>query len=292
MKPLFQAQVDSWLSSHKPWGRDHAVRALLLKILMCALSKAGFFQIGALYGESAMYFFHELLKIPDELDLCLCEGSCEAVDPVPYHKECSTWIRAFGLTATTEVPDWDASDPRSIIFHFQADGHVLNSPLRIVVNIRPSPGSHACFVTGHNARPCPCFVRMCDLPTLLADTMYELLASSQHKCIGRALIHYLPLHSHKVPVNMPYLRERLALANHPLARELTLQTLQKALTRRLQSLDYEAAKQAAVPQDTPPPLACALYGITLWGSDFFCSITRDLKEESTEAVRAAPPFLL
>ena len=291
MKPLFQALVDSWLSSHKPWERDHAVRAILLKILMCALSKAGFFQIGALCGESAMYFFHELLKIPEELDLCLCEGSCEAVDPVPYHRECTTWLRAFGLTATTDMPDWDASGLRSIIFHFRADGHVLNSPLRIVVNIRPAPGSYAGFVTGHNSRPCPCFVRMCDLPTLLADTMYELLTSSQHKCIGRALSHYIPLHSHKVPVNIPYLRERLAHANHPLAWELTLQKLQGALTGKLQSLDYEAAKQAAVPQDTPFPLACALYGITLWGSDFFCSITKDLKEGSAGAIKSVPLFL-
>ena len=186
---------------------------------------------------------------------------------------------------------WDASGLRSIIFHFRADGHVLNSPLRIVVNIRPAPGSYAGFVTGHNSRPCPCFVRMCDLPTLLADTMYELLTSSQHKCIGRALSHYIPLHSHKVPVNIPYLRERLAHANHPLAWELTLQKLQGALTGKLQSLDYEAAKQAAVPQDTPFPLACALYGITLWGSDFFCSITKDLKEGSAGAIKSVPLFL-
>ena len=130
----------------------------------------------------------------------------------------------------------------------------------------------------------PYAVRLYALPSLFAGKLHAVLCRGwQQRVKGRDLYDYVWYLSRGVPVDLGHLQNRLVQTGHWEAETpLTLAALQQLLTARFHTIDFAAARRDVLPFIKRPEL------LELWGEDFFCSITGQLREAAGAAGGTLP----
>ena len=263
--------------------KKNAMKEIIQEIVLCGLSRAGFFRQAAFYGGTALRIFYGLDRFSEDLDFSL-----KKPDPdfslQEYFPVLAKEAAAYGLQVTvSEKQKTQESHIRSAFLKgntkehlllFYADQELLKNimPQEIIkvkfeVDVAPPP--FASFEHRYQLLPAPYEIQLYDAPSLFAGKLHAVLCRSWKQRIkGRDLYDYIFYLTHKMQVNMPHLKARL-VESQVLKEEDSFDksVLKDLLSERFDTIDFKAAQQDVEPfiQDKS--------SLQLWSKEFFLQIT-------------------
>ena len=268
------------------YDQKNAMKEIIQEIVLCGLSRAGFFEQAAFYGGTALRIFYGLDRFSEDLDFSLRETNLD-FDLSSYFPVLEKEVRSFGLNVTiTEKQKTKESNIRSaflkgntkehlLLFYTDADlshGVPRDEVVKIKFEVDVNPPSRATYETKYRLLPAPYAVRLYDMPSLFAGKIHAVLCRAwQNRVKGRDLYDYVFYLSRGASVNREHLRERLLQTGYiPETTQCTLPEIKKMLCDRFDSIDYAQAKQDVIPFIHDPG------SLNLWSADFFKQITENL----------------
>lgn len=270
------------------YDRKNAMKEIMQEIVLCGLSRAGFFQKAAFYGGTALRIFYGLDRFSEDLDFSL-ETTDLSFDLTAYFPVLEKEVRAFGLNVTiVEKQKTKESNIRSAFLKGNTKEHLLlfyadeqtagnvarSETVKIKFEVDVNPPAYAAFEHKYRLLPSPYEVRMYDMPSLFAGKIHAVICRAwQSRIKGRDLYDYIFYLSRGTAVNQRHLRERL-LQSGFITEDVkcTLPEIKKMLYDRFDSIDFMQAKQDVEPfiRDTSV--------LNIWCSDFFKQITEGLTD--------------
>lgn len=268
------------------YDQKNAMKEIMQEIVLCGLSRAGFFQKAAFYGGTALRIFYGLDRFSEDLDFSLVTADPD-FDLTVYFPVLEKEVRAFGLHVTIQEKEkTKESNIRSaflkgntkehlLLFYADEDlaGSVARSELiKIKFEVNINPPEYAGFEHKYRLLPTPYEVNLYDMPSLFAGKIHAVLCRAWKSRIkGRDLYDYVFYLSRGSAVNQKHLRARLLQSGFISEdMECTLPELRNMLYERFDTIDFRQAKQDVEPfiRDTA--------SLNMWNADFFKQITAGL----------------
>ena len=272
-----------------PERKKNAVKEIMQEIILCGLSRAGFFQKAAFYGGTALRIFHGLDRFSEDLDFSLLAPD-SAFDLPSFFPMLKKEVQAYGLKLDIgEKEKTKESAIKSAFLKGNTMEHILlffpdAVPLggissgevvkiRLEVDVNPPLGAH--YEHRFQLLPAPYDVRLFDMPSLFAGKIHAVICRAwKNRVKGRDLYDYIFYLSRRTKVNLPHLQARLQDSGALKSGEnLDIGKLKALLGDRFGQIDFAAAK-ADVRGFLPDSRS-----LEVWGSDFFRQITADLEAE-------------
>lgn len=278
------------------YDQKNAMKEIMQEIVLCGLSRAGFFQKAAFYGGTALRIFYGLDRFSEDLDFSLVTADPD-FDLTVYFPVLEKEVRAFGLHVTIQEKEkTKESNIRSaflkgntkehlLLFYADEDlaGSVARSELiKIKFEVDINPPEYAGFEHKYRLLPTPYEANLYDMPSLFAGKIHAVLCRAWKSRIkGRDLYDYVFYLSRGSAVNQKHLRARLLQSGFISEDvECTLPELRHMLCERFDTIDFRQAKQDVEPfiRDTA--------SLNMWNADFFKQITAGLQFFDEEKIRS------
>ena len=269
------------------YARKNAMKEIMQEIVLCGLSRAGFFKEAAFYGGTALRIFYGLDRFSEDLDFSLEQINLD-FDLCSYFPVLEKEVKAFGLNVEIqEKQKTKDSNIRSAFLKgntkehlllFYADERVVgsvakNEVVKIKFEVDTNPPAFATYEHKYRLLPVPYEIRLYDMPSLFAGKIHAVICRGwQSRIKGRDLYDYIFYLSKAVTVNQKHLRARLIDSGYISEnQECTLEEIKTMLKNRFDSIDFLQARKDVEPfiRDTS-----VLY---IWNSEFFKQITEGLK---------------
>lgn len=290
MNTLLDAMMKKY-DPHTIYEKKNVMKEVMQEIVLCGLSRAGFFKKAAFYGGTALRIFYGLDRFSEDLDFSLMAVD-EDFDITPYFPILQKEIAAFNLRVQLGVKDkTKSSQIRSAFLKGNTKEHLLlfypedveadhvpaNEVIKIKFEIDVNPPSYATFERKYRLIPFPYEVNLYDEASLFAGKIHAVIGRSwRNRIKGRDLYDYVFYLSRNTAVNIRHLQARLIQSGHFADTQiLTLDGVKQLLCERFTEIDFEQAKADVLPFIKDTTL------INLWGADFFQQITAELKEHRT-----------
>lgn len=290
MNTLLDAMMKKY-DPHTMYEKKNVMKEVMQEIVLCGLSRAGFFKKAAFYGGTALRIFYGLDRFSEDLDFSLMAVD-EDFDITPYFPILQKEIAAFNLRVQLGVTDkTKSSQIRSAFLKGNTKEHLLlfypedveadhvpaNEVIKIKFEIDVNPPSYAAFERKYRLIPLPYEVNLYDEASLFAGKIHAVIGRSwRNRIKGRDLYDYVFYLSRNTEVNIRHLQARLIQSGHFADTQmLTLDGVKQLLCERFTEIDFEQAKADVLPFIKDTTL------INLWGADFFQQITAELKEHRT-----------
>lgn len=290
MNTLLDAMMKKY-DPHTMYEKKNVMKEVMQEIVLCGLSRAGFFKKAAFYGGTALRIFYGLDRFSEDLDFSLMAVD-EDFDITPYFPILQKEIAAFNLRVQLGVKDkTKSSQIRSAFLKGNTKEHLLlfypedveadhvpaNEVIKIKFEIDVNPPSYATFERKYRLIPLPYEVNLYDEASLFAGKIHAVIGRSwRNRIKGRDLYDYVFYLSRNTAVNIRHLQARLIQSGHFADTQmLTLDGVKQLLCERFTEIDFEQAKADVLPFIKDTTL------INLWGADFFQQITAELKEHRT-----------
>ena len=206
------------------YDQKNAMKEIMQEIVLCGLSRAGFFQKAAFYGGTALRIFYGLDRFSEDLDFFLVTADPD-FDLTVYFPVLEKEVRAFGLHVTIQEKEkTKESNIRSAFLKgntkehlllFYADENLAGSVARsevvkIKFEVDINPPEYAGFEHKYRLLPTPYEVNLYDVPSLFAGKIHAVLCRAWKSRIkGRDLYDYVFYLSRGSAVNQKHLRARL-----------------------------------------------------------------------------------
>lgn len=269
--------------------RRNAAKEVIQEIVLCGLSRSGFFDKAAFYGGTALRIFYGLERFSEDLDFSLM-----TTDPQfslsSYFDVLEKEVRSFGLNVEIAAKEkTQESDIQSafikgntrehfLLFYPSFDGvGVLprDEKIKIKFEIDTNPPEFANFQRLYRLLPAPYEVNVYDEPSLFAGKIHAVLCRSwKNRVKGRDLYDFLFYISRGSKVNLRHLNARLSQTDSlPFGDGYTIDELKEALTARFSVIDYEEAAR-----DVRPFLKDDS-SLAFWKAEFFQQMTWGLEAE-------------
>lgn len=282
--------IEQMLSQYKVeniYDKKNAVKEIMQEIVLCGLSRAGFFKEAAFYGGTALRIFYGLDRFSEDLDFSLMTENPH-FDLAQYFPTLEKEVKSFGLNVTiTEKEKVNESNIKSAFLKGNTKEHLLlfyaNQPIsgiadteliKIKFEVDVNPPKYATFERRYRLLPAPFEINLYDAPSLFAGKIHAVICRAwKNRVKGRDLYDFVFYMSRRTPVNRKHLRERLLQSGYITQEtECTLAEIKTMLIERFQMIDYEQAKSDVEPfvHDTQ--------SLALWSTDFFTQITHNLIE--------------
>lgn len=269
------------------YDQKNAMKEIMQEIVLCGLSRAGFFQKAAFYGGTALRIFYGLDRFSEDLDFSLVTADPE-FDLTVYFPVLEKEVRAFGLhVRIQEKEKTKESNIRSAFLKGNTKEHLLlfyadeklagsvarSEVVKIKFEVDINPPEYAGFEHKYRLLPTPYEVNLYDMPSLFARKIHAVLCRAWKSRIkGRDLYDYVFYLSRGSVVNQKHLRARLLQSGFISEDvECTLPELRHMLYERFDTIDFRQAKQDVEPfiRDTA--------SLNMWNADFFKQITAGLR---------------
>lgn len=268
------------------YEKKNAIKEIMQEIVLCGLSRAGFFKQAAFYGGTALRIFYGLDRFSEDLDFSLIAEDLK-FDLSAYFPILEKEVKAFGLNVTIiEKEKTKDSNIRSaflkgntrehllLFFENEADKGVTgNKLIKIKFEVDVNPPKYASFEHKYRLLPSPYEIRLYDAPSLFAGKLHAVICRAwKNRVKGRDLYDYVFYLSHGISVNLQHLRERLIQSGFITNEiECTLNDVKQMLCTRFDEIDFEQAKKDVEPfvKDT--------VSLNIWCADFFKQITENLR---------------
>ena len=270
------------------YDRKNAMKEIMQEIVLCGLSRAGFFKKAAFYGGTALRIFYGLDRFSEDLDFSLTAKD-PAFDLQSSFPVLRKEILSFGLNVEIQEKEKSKdSHIRSAFLKGNTKEHLLlffegeQTPagipdtelIKIKFEIDIDPPEHAGFEHKYRLLPVPYEVNLYDMPSLFAGKVHAVLARAwRNRIKGRDLYDYVFYLSRGASLNLPHLNRRLIDSGTiPAGSMLSLKDVKQLLCKRFDSIDYAQAKQDVIPfiRDTA--------SLDVWSKEFFRQITEGLRE--------------
>lgn len=265
--------------------KKNVVKEIMQEMVLCGLSRAGFFKDAAFYGGTALRIFYGLDRFSEDLDFSLMAKD-ESFNLTAYFPTLEKEIAAFGLQVDIEekVKSID-SQVQSAFLKGNTKEHLLlfygnqalpgihaGERIRIKFEVDTNPPDHAHFEHQYRLLPSPYEVTLYDAPSLFAGKIHAVLCRTwKNRVKGRDLYDYVFFLTHNTPVNLAHLQARLEQSSYLKPGEiLTPDGLKQHLIKRFETIDYNQAMEDVVPFIRNPD------ALKVWGAAFFKQITGKL----------------
>ena len=269
------------------YARKNAMKEIMQEIVLCGLSRAGFFKEAAFYGGTALRIFYGLDRFSEDLDFSLEQINLD-FDLCSYFPVLEKEVKAFGLNV--EIQEKEKTKESNIrsaflkgntkehLLLFYADERVVgtvakNEVVKIKFEVDTNPPAFATYEHKYRLLPVPYEIRLYDMPSLFAGKIHAVICRGwQSRIKGRDLYDYIFYLSKAVTVNQRHLRARLIDSGYISEnQECTLEEIKTMLKNRFDSIDFLQARKDVEPfiRDTSV--------LDIWSSKFFKQITEGLK---------------
>lgn len=267
------------------YDKKNAVKEIMQEIVLCGLSRAGFFKEAAFYGGTALRIFYGLERFSEDLDFSLFVSD-DNFDLSAYFPILEKEVRSYGLNL--EISTKQKTKDSTIKSAFLKGGtkeHLLlfypNMPIAGVSNderikikfeVDINPPQYATYEHQYRLLPAPYEIVLYDSSSLFAGKIHAVICRGwKSRVKGRDLYDFVFYLSRKIPVNLKHLRERFIQSEFIESNdECTLEDVKEMLYNRFDEIDYAQAKLDVEPfiRDTTV--------LNLWSSNFFKQITKQL----------------
>ena len=264
----------------------NGIKEVVQEIVLCGLSRAGFFKEAAFYGGTALRIFYGLDRFSEDLDFSLMAPN-PGFDLPRYLPALERELAAYGFNFKVEdrakAIDSDIrsaflkGNTREHMLVFYADERLArsfsgNDTIKIKFEVDTTPPAYATFERKYRLLPIPYEVNLYDMPSLFAGKLHAVICRAwKSRVKGRDLYDYVFYLSQGTPVNLQHLNARLVDSGFDGAREnMTLGEIKDILHRRFESIDYDQARQDVLPFIKNPS------AVEIWSKDFFIAITDNL----------------
>ena len=266
--------------------KKNVIKEVVQEIVLCGLSRAGFFKEAAFYGGTALRIFHGLDRFSEDLDFSLMAPN-PGFDLPRYLPALERELAAYGFNFKVEdrakAIDSDIrsaflkGNTREHMLVFYADERLArsfsgNDTIKIKFEVDTTPPAYATFERKYRLLPISYEVNLYDMPSLFAGKLHAVICRAwKSRVKGRDLYDYVFYLSQGTPVNLRHLNARLVDSGFDGAREdMTLGEIKDILHRRFESIDYDQARQDVLPFIKNPS------AVEIWSKDFFIAITDNL----------------
>ena len=284
--------IEQMLSQRKSetlGDKKNSIKEVVQEIILCGLSRAGFFQTAAFYGGTALRIFHGLDRFSEDLDFSLLtpdsDFHLEKYLPV-LERELGAYGFHFKAEAKVKANDSDVQsafvkgNTREHILLCYADENLARTfvgseLIKVKFEVDTAPPPYAGFERRFRLLPIPYEINLYDMPSLFAGKLHAVICRAWKSRIkGRDLYDFVFYLANGTPVNLKHLNARLMDSEFADAREdLTLEEIKQILFSRFESMDYSQAKEDVLPFIHNPA------SLDMWSKEFFQSITNNLISE-------------
>lgn len=264
------------------YDRKNAMKEIMQEIVLCGLSRGGFFKKASFYGGTALRMFYGLDRFSEDLDFSLMTKN-PSFSLENYFAALQKEVNSFGLNVTiAEKEKTIRTDIQSAFVKGNTREHLLlfytpeiagrvpaNETIKIKFEIDIKPPPFATYERKYRLLPAPYEVNMYDEPSLFAGKIHAVICRGwKSRVKGRDLYDYVFYLGRGTKVNLAHLRARLVDSGY-IDRELVcgLQDVKDMLFQKFTSIDYEQAKQDVL------PFIKNQSSLALWSADFFKQIT-------------------
>lgn len=280
--------IEQMLAQHEAGDRKNSIKEVVQEILLCGLSRSGFFRDAAFYGGTALRLFYSLDRFSEDMDFSLL-----APDPdfrlEAFLPALEAELAAYGFRFRAETREKSVvSDIQSAFLKGGTREHLLlcyadeqlarsvggNELIKIKLEVDTTPPPYAGFERKFRLLPIPFEVNLYDAPSLFAGKLHAVICRAwKSRVKGRDLYDYVFYMSRQTPVNLKHLNARLLDSGFEGAREdMPIEQIREILCRRFESIDYAQAKADVLPFIRNPA------SLDIWSAEFFIGITQQLTE--------------
>lgn len=262
----------------------NAIKEIIQEIALLGLFRAGFFDIAAFYGGTALRIFYNLNRFSEDLDFSLLNTNTN-FDIIKYCKSIENELNAFGFNVTVSRKDKKfksniesafikAGTQIQLINIGIKDGLLKNIPinkkLKIKIEIDIIPPGKPDTEVKYILQPIPYHVRVFTPSSLFAGKMHALLCREWGggRVKGRDVYDYIWYLSKGIVLDNIHLYDRMIQTRNIdesdiLSREFIIDLLFK----KFESIDFTQAKRDVI------PFISNIGEVELWSADFLKSIT-------------------
>ena len=264
----------------------NAMKEIIQEIVICGLSRGGFFNEAAFYGGTALRIFYGLNRFSEDLDFALLEPN-KNFDLSKYFPFIEKEVLAYGLnlkiTTKEKTKNSDIfsaflkGDTKEHIFIFFPNENMKNTTslknIKIKFEVDVNPPSGATYEFKYKLLPSPHQVRLYDEPSQFAGKIHALLCRNwTYRTKGRDLYDYVFYLSKGVKVNLDLIRSKLieskAITTNS---KFNIDILKDLLNKKFREINYTKAKEDVI------AFIEDIDSLNLWCSDFFIDITKGLE---------------
>ena len=273
-------------SAESVFDKKNAVKEIMQELVLCCLSRSGFFKHAAFYGGTALRIFYGLDRFSEDLDFSL-----SAPDPdfelSEYFPDLKKELASYGLNVeisekrkTRESPVRSAFLKGNTKEHFllfyasdaAAAGIAGDEIIKIKFEVDTNPPDGANFEHKYRLLPSPYEITLYDIPSLFAGKVHAVICRAwKSRVKGRDLYDYIFYLSRGTKINLAHLKARLVQSEAWKNEDnFTVEDAKRLLCERFDTIDYEQAKN-----DVRPFIKDAS-ALGIWNADFFKQITQEM----------------
>lgn len=263
----------------------NAMKEIIQEIVICGLSRGGFFDVAAFYGGTALRIFYGLNRFSEDLDFALLKKDPN-FDLSKYFSFVKKEVQAYGLNLSiSEKIKTKDSNITSAFLKGDTKEHILiffpnenmenttslkNIKIKFEVDINPPPGAK--YELRYKLLPSPHQVRLYDEGSLFAGKIHAILCRNwNYRTKGRDLYDYIFYLSQNINVNIKLIQEKL-IDSKVLKRDdlFNIEILKELLFQKFDMINFQDAKDDVVAfiEDKG--------SLDLWSKEFFREITKNL----------------
>ena len=263
----------------------NAMKEIIQEIVICGLSRGGFFNEAAFYGGTALRIFYGLNRFSEDLDFALLKPNKD-FNLSKYFPFIEKEVQAYGLNLSiTEKEKTKDSNIMSAFLKGDTKEHILmffpnenmqsttslkNIKIKFEVDINPPSGAK--YDLKYKLLPSPHQVKLYDEASLFAGKIHAILCRNwNYRTKGRDLYDYIFYLSKNISVNLELVKEKLIDSNVLKRNDnFDINVLKKMLTNKFNEINYNDAKEDVIAfiEDKD--------SLNLWTKEFFIEITKNL----------------
>ena len=286
-----QTILEQMVNNYHPKNTEekkNAIKEVMQEIVLCALSKAGFFNEAAFYGGTALRIFYHLDRFSEDLDFSLLIKDKD-FDLSIYFPKLKETVKSFGLNVEIEIKEKTKdSNIQSAFLKGDTIEHFLlfypddliqginkNEKVKIKFEIDTMPPGCATYEIKYRLLPIPYSIKLYDEASLFSGKIHAIICRSwKSRVKGRDLYDYVFYLSRNTQFNLPHLREKLIDSQYiDTNKTISCEDIKKMLIERFNEIDFEQAKEDVIPFIKDPSV------LDIWSKDFFIAITDQLNIE-------------
>lgn len=263
----------------------NAMKEIIQEIVICGLSRGGFFNEAAFYGGTALRIFYGLNRFSEDLDFALLKPNKD-FDLSKYFPFIEKEVQAHGLNLSiTEKEKTKDSNIMSAFLKGDTKEHILmffpnenmqnttslkNIKIKFEVDINPPSGAK--YDLKYKLLPSPHQVKLYDEASLFAGKIHAILCRNwNYRTKGRDLYDYIFYLSKNISVNLELVKEKLIDSNVFKGNDnFDITVLKEMLINKFNEINYNDAKEDVIAfiEDKD--------SLNLWTKEFFTEITKNL----------------
>ena len=284
MKTILEQMVEAYQPKNNEEKRN-VVKEVMQEITLCALSKAGFFDVAAFYGGTALRIFYGLDRFSEDLDFSLMTKNKD-FDLSTYVPSLKRIVQSFGLNVEVEIKHKTLDSAiqsaflkgdtiEQFLLFYPNDlvtGINKNEKVKIKFEIDTMPAGLATYETKYRLLPMPYSIKLYDEASLFSGKIHAVICRSwKSRVKGRDLYDFVFYLTRNTKFNLDHLREKL-IESHYISQEdkFDVDFVKALLIARFNEIDFNDAKKDVLPFITDTSI------LDIWSKEFFIAITSQL----------------